>query len=1280
MKKFYFFLASLLFCFVLQAQQRSFSIEWIKQKNIASEAGEILMVPGFDDRYFFFDRQNEQVIYTAQWEEAGYVSSARLTNIVYESLPAEDLKNLNLKNIPNTPDFSLESAKSREQSFLLLNLNPIVNNNGNYRKIKSFQIEYSLSNRQTLSTANHVPPISNSVLASGKFYRFYVDKTGVFKLTRNFLNSLGMDVNNIDPAKIKIYGHGGEMLPLVNNQNKYYDPPEIPIEVVGGEDGSFDSQDYILFYGISTKGVWNHENRTNLNIYDDFSYYYITADGADGKRIGNYTNPEGESIISITTFDDRDYYEVDLYSVGNVGRLWFGDRFDVVNSRTYEFNFPNIVPDSDIEIEIHGAATSESVTNFRVDLNGAHIGSLSFNPVINDVFAREDKLIATLPVQGESYSFTLKYNNSGNPASIGYLNYINIDVKKKLTGGNTQFGFTYKDAKNLMGIGTYKMDNASGISEIWDVTDIENIRRIPNTNAESNLEFKAQLGEVRKYVALTPTDYYTPPRSRNTNVDNVNLKGNIFTGNGGELINIDYLIITPEIFLTQANRLADHRRIHDGLSVKVVLDTDIYTEFNSGKQDIGAIRNFVKYVYDNAPDPTKRLKYLLLFGDSSIDYKNRLPGNNNMLPTYHSLFSYSLSFSSTASDDYFGMMDPHEGGMLSSDKLDIAVGRLLADTPQLAKTLIDKILDYDDAQSYGAWRNNFILISDDADNNTQGGFGLQVDLDALGDEILENRPFINVKKIHSDSYEQIFTSGGQRYPDVNKAITDNIEVGAAVVNYYGHGGEDGLASEFIVTRGDINSWRNRYKYNVFVTVTCEFTRFDNPLRVSPGELAVFNDQGGSVALVTTTRTIPVTTGRDFNKQMAPFLFNYEDQGYSVGEAVRRAKNNIASEARRVVFFFGDPAMQLALPKPEIRLIAINDKPLTQPRDTLKALSRVKISGEVVTPDGALINNYNGVLTSTVFDKPLERQTLANDGTKDSQGNLLVMDFQTLGNIIFRGQATVTDGKFDFDFIVPKDITMPVGEGRISFYSKQDEMLHDNRGNNNTILVGDIDKNAPADNKGPEIKLYMNDTNFISGGITDSAPMLLAKLEDENGINTSSGIGHDIIAYIDGEETKPFVLNEYYLADENDYTKGTVAYKLHDLEKGPHTLTFRAWDVYNNSSTAEIQFVVTGNDELEINNVLNYPNPFHDYTEFWFNHNRPFEPLEVLVQVFTVSGKLVWSKNEVINTEGFLSRDITWDGKDDFGSSIGKGVYVYKLSVKSTITNQKTEKFEKLVIL
>jgi hypothetical protein len=560
--------------------------------------------------------------------------------------------------------------------------------------------------------------------------------------------------------------------------------------------------------------------------------------------------------------------------------------------------------------------------------------------------------------------------------------------------------------------------------------------------------------------------------------------------------------------------------------------------------------------------------------------------------------------------------------------------------------------------------------------------------DEIANETTSEKPFLNVTKIHIDSYQQQSTSSGQRYPSVNEAVNNAIEVGALVVNYFGHGGEDGLARERIFTKVDAQEVRNLCKFNLFVTVTCEFTKFDNPQRQTAGEFTYWNKEGGAIGLITTTRQIFVTVGVTVNRELDSYLFNFgSNDNPSMAEALRLTKNDpsvVGISQKSLIFFIGDPAMKLAIPKPEIRLTAINDISLAEQTEPLKALDRIKMSGEVYDTSGDFLSNYNGVVTATVLDKEIDRQTLGNDGTSDNSGNLLLLDFKTLGETIFKGQATVVNGKFDFEFVVPRDIGIPVGQGKVGFYSKQDNILDDKSGYSFDIQVGGINENAEEDNIGPVINLFMNDENFVSGGITNEQPALIARLQDSNGINTASGIGHDITAILDGDETNPFTLNDYYQANVDDFQNGRLSYPFRDLEPGIHTLTVKAWDVYNNSSTSQIEFNVRDKDEeLVITNVLNYPNPFIDYTEFWFNHNSS-DVLDVSVQIFTVSGKLVRTLNGQTSGGGkvtsSLSKDIIWDGRDDFGDKIGKGVYVYKLKVRSERLNKQVEKIEKLVIL
>lgn len=1269
------------------SQQKQFNIEWTGDKVLETQYGKIT-VPGFDDEHFSYDHKNG-LLFFSQWDsDRGLVdeNSVTLSNVSYETIAQSNLKNLSTNLIPKSVKFKFYNTNARDKSGYYIQISPIINDRGVYKKIKSFTLNYNSTADRSQFVAKS--QITNSVLSSGEWYKFYIEDSGVFQLTKGFLNSLGINTNSVDPRTIKIYGNGGRMLPLLNSENYPFDVVENAIKFVGEEDGSFDNGDYILFYGEGPK-TYSEESETNLNLYTDKTYYYVNISSGNGKRIQQMPSIDAAADIQINTFQDYQFYEVDEHNLAKLGRRWFGDAFGVENQRVYDFQFPNLVTSEPVRFDIAVGSVSETDgTTMGITINGNLISSLGLGVITpGSVLGTANAYGGDLNMSSDAIRVTLDYNNNGNPSANAYLDYINIEATRDLAYAGDQLVFKNNDVAITPGIVEYNLSNASGVHEIWDITDRFNVSNTSNPEGLSNLSFKAVSGEERTYIAFSTSNVMYPSRDSRSTLANQNLKGTIFLNNQGVFQDIDYIILSPSELLSQAERLAQINRDRYNLNVKVVDLQKIYNEFSTGSQDIAAIRNFIKYVYDNASIPSRRLKYVCMFGDGSYDYKNRVRNNTNLVPSWYSRESFSLT-NSFVSDDFYAMLDDNEGGMGNSDRMDVAVGRILAEDLQRAKEMVDKIEAYYQPEAYGNWRNNVLLISDDVD--AQWERILQETTDGIGEEIKAENPFMNVIKIHADAFEQESSAAGNRYPKVNKAIKDVIEVGALVVNYFGHGGEDGLAKERIFDKFDAQEVNNICKFNLFVTITCEYTKFDDPNRDTAGEFTFWNKNGGAIGLVTSTRQIFVTVGVSYNEVFNDYLFAFNNNEYpSVAEVLRRTKidNSIAGiTQKRLIFLIGDPAMKLAFPKPDIKLTKVNDVDITQPIDTLKALSYTKMAGEVVDINGNLLSNYNGTLTATIFDKQIDRQTLANDGVTDNNGPI-ILDFITLGEVIFKGQATVENGQFEFDFVVPRDIGIPVGNGKVSFYAQTDNGLSDQTGANFDIKVGGINEDAPEDNIGPVINLYMNDENFVSGGVTNESPSLLAKLQDDNGINTASGIGHDITAIIDGDETNPIVLNDYYQANVDDYTNGSVTYPFRDLEPGLHTLTLKAWDVYNNSSSTEIQFTVFDKDEeLVVKNVLNYPNPFVNYTEFWFNHNSS-EPLDVSVQIFTVSGKLVRTINGqtsadelCFNGSSSLSRSMVWDGRDDFGDKIGKGVYIYKLKVRSSRLNKQVEKIQKLVIL
>lgn len=1276
MKKLLFYFLFLVGVSHVFGQQKHIALNWDGVKQFNTETAHYT-VPFFNTPGYVFE--DGRVFYSYHWLDTGsaLASSLQVSNIQYGVITAEELLDIDQGSIPEDIDVALKGTKARDEYHTFVTFNPIVKLDGVFRKVLSLDVSYVYTSGKLFD----VPGNANSVLASGKWFKFYVEESGVYRLNRDFLSSLGINMGEVDPRTIKIYGFGGEMLPLLNSENAYFDPPQIPIQVLGEEDGDFGSNDFILFYATGPDR-WNEESRTFINAYTDITYYYITYGGANGLRIQNAVQPSGVPSQVITTYDDVQHHEVDRYNMGKLGRRWYGELFNIDSEQTFEFELENLVTTEPVRVTVSVAASAIITTNMDVAVNGSQVMNLPIGAIGQTTVGAGSQGSALVNLSGEDLAVQLSYNNGGNPTSLGYLDYIAVESTRRIAGRGDQFEFTYNDASFLNGIGQYSVGDAGNIVAVWDVTDMYNVSRYGNDDDLDTFTFNVELGEQRNYVVLDRLHYKTPSvNSASRTVGNQNLKATVYQNQAGESGYVDYLIITSKQLIGQAERLANIHRNLEGMQVKVVTLDEIYTEFSTGNRDIAAIRNFIRYVYENAPSDDQKLKYVCMFGDGSYDYKGLETSITNLIPLYHSYPSFSLA-NSIASDDFYVMLDEDEGQMISSDLMDVAVGRMLVNNEQQAFDVVNKVEDYLSTASYGQWRNRLLLLSDDVDADWEGI--IENSLDALGDVIYANKPFVNVEKIHTDAYLQQVSSGGERYPDAKEEFLNKMKLGALVVSYFGHGGVGGLASERMFQSLEARDIENEHRYHLFITVTCDFSRFDNPDVVTGGEYSFLNPKGGAISLISTTREIYVSNGIDYNPVIAKYLYAYGSNEYpTMGEALRRAKVDpeyTTGAQKRVVFYLGDPALKLAMPQPKINLTHVNDVPVTQVTDTLKALSKVKLRGNVTNEEGVLLANYNGVVYATVYDKNIERTTLANDGTTDTSGTIIKMDFAILGEVLFRGQVTVTNGVFEFEFVVPRDALIPVDEGRISFYAYREDFSEDQTGYNTDILVGELNEAAPADNNGPEITLYMNDENFIYGGMTNQSPVLLAYLEDENGINTSSGIGHDIVAILDGDETNPYVLNDYYITELDVYTNGIVTFPFSDLEPGLHTLTFKAWDTYNNSTIAEIQFLVIDDSELKLEKVLNYPNPFVSYTEFWFQHNKPFEPLEVLVQVFTVSGKLVWSHNQTVTTDGYLSRDITWDGKDDFGGKIGKGVYVYKITVKSTLSNKKAEKYEKLVIL
>lgn len=1192
------------------------------------------------------------------------ISSINILNVEFIAISENDAQKLfGFNQLKNNVDLSFFNGIDKKINYAYYSFSPIIydKKTGSYKKVVSYKFEI-ITQKQPVSSPKNKSFTANSVLESGDWYKIAVVNDGVFKITHDFLKDLGMDVNNINPLSIKIYGNSGKMLPRLNSDYRPDDLQQNAIYVEGESDGVFNKSDFILFFGQSPHN-WELNTSTNrfthkINEYSDTSYYFITASntGHSPKRI--LAQPSlPSSTINVTTFSDYAFHEKEIVNLIKSGSEWYGETFDVITNYNFRFNFPNIISSSPVFIDVSAAARSNVSTIFTVSM-----GVNSFTIPIananlnnhNSPFAFKNSNSTSFASTNDIIDVNINYNKP-NSLSTGWLNKIELNARRNLIMNGNQLLFRDLNSVGIGNVAQFSIGNAVFVKKIWDITDPYNITEQNFTLTNGTVSFSASTDSLREFLALT--DNFESPILIGS-IENQNLHG---------ITQADMIIVSHPMFLNQAAQLADFHS-DEGLNVITVTPQQIYNEFSSGSQDIVAIRDFIRMLYERAINPNDLPRYLLLFGDGSYDNKSRTQNNTNFIPTFQSPGSLSpLGTQSYVSDDYYGFLDPSEGGWVSSEVMDVSIGRLPVKSPSEANNVVNKILNYNTAYSMDDWRNQIVFVGDDEDGNAHMN-----QANELADTVMNRNRAFNVDKLLIDAFKQVATPGGNRYPEVNDKIDKAVNDGSLIINYTGHGGEVGWATERILSVPMINSWKNTEGYPLVITATCEFSRFDDPARTSAGELVLLNKHGG-IALLTTVRT--VFSGDNFKLNTSIFetilnLSNNEPQ--TMGNIFRTVKNiptNLNNNSRNFILL-GDPALKLAIPKQNVVTTKLNGNNLTS-TDTIKALSKVNIEGIITDINGNKLTNFNGIISPTVYDKAKQLTTLQNDG-----GGAMQFNLQT--SKLFKGKVSVTNGDFSFSFVVPKDISFSFGKGKLSYYAEN--QLEDANGFFDDFYIGGMADSVPSDKEGPKIELYMNDDSFISGGMTDDKPILLAYVEDEFGINmVGNGIGHDIVAVLDDKTSESFILNDFYEANLNSYQKGSIRFPFKDLAEGRHKLNLKVWDVYNNSSEATIDFVVVKSNDLVLDKVYNYPNPFTTYTEFWFEHNQPGKQLFAQVQIFTITGKLVQTLEQHIFNEGFRSSSITWDGLDKYGDQIGRGVYIYKLRVRAENLSV-AEKIQKLVIL
>lgn len=1124
---------------------------------------------------------------------------------------------------------------------------------------------------------------NGSVLASGAWYKFSLTQKGIYQITGKYLKEQGIDLAQVDPEQIQLFGYGGGMLPQALDQPRRNDLPENAIYVSAGSDGKFDEKDFILFYGDSPdqtvyRFIDNAYQLTHQkNLYSDTVFYFLTFNQQKGKRISPGENISSPSTV-LTTFDDHVVHEQDLTNIlAGSGREWYGEVFNSGESLSLDFDTPGLSENSEIrlKIDVLGKATSSSA--FEVFLNDQRQGEISPEPLLSGTYNEKGRPVSASFVSstkevnagGGKVTVKMKYQTGGGRGSA-HLDRVLMSFSRQLQLYSNQTFFRSIQSVQYP-VAAFRIKTATGQVKLWDITDPQNPGEQKFNFSNGHVEYGIHTGgELKEFVIFNHEGFLKP--AWHGLVANQNLK----EGTVPEMV-----IVSHPAFLPEAKRLAGFRQQQKGITVRVVTPQQIYNEFSSGAQDITAIRNYLKYLYDREEG---RLQYLLLFGKCSYDYKNRTDRNTNFVPTYesrnstHPIYSYS-------SDDYFGFLEDDEGywneNYAGDHTLDIGIGRLPIKKLEEARIVVDKLMHYDhNPQTFGDWRNQVVFVADDGDGDKH-----QRDADRLATQVDTTYFDFNSSKIYTDAYPQESMPGGERAPKVNDAIGDAIKKGALIINYTGHGNERQWASEHILNKDMINHWKNLDKLPFFVTATCEFGRHDDPMIISGAEQLVLNPHGGAVGMVTTARPVFANSNFILNQAFYQQVFRQVEGEYqALGHIFKHTKNSgLGGRVNRNFSLLGDPSMTLAYPKGKVvidSLLALNAAGGFTPTDTLKALSHIRLKGRVVERDGLATNqNFTGTLQVSVFDKPVQVTTRGNEGT--------VMQFEERKSVIHRGRASVTNGFFELEFVIPKNINYKAGGGKISTYAvEQGEHLSDANGADIDIQIGGTSKVVKEDVLPPVIALFMDDTTFISGGVTAANTSLVAYIQDESGINVSSnGLGQHITATLQKagqheEEVRAFILNDFFTTEIDSYQQGVLRYPLENLEDGKYVLTLQAWDNWNNKSESSITFFVRSQGQFVINSFVNYPNPFSDQTIFTIDHNRQGDSLKAVISIFNVQGKLVYSFERTYQHASNRINDLQWDGMDANGNRLNPGVYLARLILQSQTDGAESKKNQKIIII
>ncbi len=1156
---------------------------------------------------------------------------------------------------------------SRGEGMLDIAFVPIIRRGSSYLKLVSAQIVINSTPKRLLRKApadKSKRYAAHSKLQKGRWVKISITTDGMYRLTRTALKNMGFS----NPSKVHLYGYGGHLQNEVLFVGEEYDDMvEVPLYYSS-------KQDAWLFWGNGLIS-WNGDERVT-NFYANAAYYFLTEEDGDASSIRTEPSYTGRLDTIYTNFTDHVLYEKDEYAWFHGGRSLFENtNYANINSHTYSLQ--TIDPeyeDSLTTLKVVFSASNKTPTKMTTSVNGTQMGTMSLAATEIYIYGTASTAVYDLSKLERTNKWNVRLTSTAGQNAR--LDYLSLTYKRKLKPSSGYVAFSQIQpvvADSILdkeGPGGCRFDiEGSGLKVMRIGCPGDSATIIEGTQNGSVYSVAVE-DPTRQYVAFDESFEFPEPSNAGV-IDNQDLHA---------LDSLDMVIIIPcsGKLLDQAKRLVEAHEKYDGLRCAIVYANQVYNEFSSGTPDATAYRRLMKMLYDKAENIDDAPKYLLLFGDAawdnrmvSIQWRKYSPDDYLLCYPSENSFSDTRSF---VMEDYFGLLDDGEGTNVLRDKPDLGIGRFPVTTSADAKVMVDKTISYLSRENAGEWKNLVYLLGDDGDENQHMRYA-----DDVAEQVKAINPAMEVRKIMWDAYKIESTGSNLSYPTCTRDIKQVMKDGALVINYVGHAATYGMSHEFVLRVSDFAEPCGD-NLALWVTAACDVMPFDGQVE-NMGETAVLNPKGGALAFYGTARTVYATQNLYMNRYFMRYLFGTDAKGrrYKVGDAIRLAKNaliigNMESSYRENKLQYallGDPSLEFGEPTQKVILDSINGSSLKSSNIPLKAGQRVRLTGHLADAKGDLKTDFTGTMAARMYDNE-ETITCHNN-----QGASSVFAYEDRTNI-YASQDSVVNGKFDIEFVIPVDINNSNEAGRFAFFALNNEHTMEANGYNEKFLLGgkeDLEK----DTIGPQIMAGLNSESFQNGGVVNRTPYFVAKLTDESGINYSgNGIGHDLVLCVDNDVTKTYSLNSYYVQEFGDFTKGTVSYVLPELEKGTHTLTFRAWDVLNNTNAITLDFVVDPTVAPNMFNLTASQNPARTSTNFLISYDLAGTDCSFTLEVFNFAGQRVWYHQEEGSSPSGLYT-IPWNLCTNAGAKLFTGIYFYRCQMTCG-NSKKVSKTQKIVIL